>query len=164
MQLYDETMSKIKDHVFERNDLELKYTQSLNVVESETGHIKHLNIKISEMEERIEEASRQFRAQQIIMEGKERAFQIETTTLNKNIDMLKGQVRSKKGHIHPMLFEDAAAKVSQCEEKNEELREEMGRILASSKEVALKAEVERLRKVMEAEKNSFEKELEPAIR
>ena len=42
-------MGKIKDHLFERNDLELKYSQSLNVVESETDHIKQLSIKISKM-------------------------------------------------------------------------------------------------------------------
>ena len=55
-------MGKIKDHLFERNDLELKYHQSLSVVENETDHIKQLNIKISQMEEKYEDTVRNLRS------------------------------------------------------------------------------------------------------
>jgi hypothetical protein len=50
--LYEDTFNKLKDQLFERNDLELRYNQSLSVVESETDHIKKLNIRISELQER----------------------------------------------------------------------------------------------------------------
>lgn len=109
MLLYEETMSKVKDHIFERNDLELKYNQSLNVVENETDHIRNLNIRISEMEERNEEISRQLRAGQIVLEGKEKAFKLETAMLNKNIDLLKATVRNKSSFVHPMRYEEALA-------------------------------------------------------
>lgn len=45
--MYEDTFAKLKDQLFERNDLELRYNQSLSVVESETDHIKKLNIRIS---------------------------------------------------------------------------------------------------------------------
>lgn len=47
MVLYEESFHKLKNEIFERNDLELRYRQSLTVVESETDHIKNLTIKIS---------------------------------------------------------------------------------------------------------------------
>jgi hypothetical protein len=50
--LYEDTFNKLKDQLFERNNLEPKYNQSLSVVESETDHIKKLNIRISELQER----------------------------------------------------------------------------------------------------------------
>ena len=43
----EESFNKLKDLLFEKNDLELKYNQSLAMVESENEHIKKLNIRIS---------------------------------------------------------------------------------------------------------------------
>ena len=59
--LYEETFNKLKDQLFERNDLELKYNQSLSVVESENDHIKELNIRISEYQERVEDLGRKMK-------------------------------------------------------------------------------------------------------
>lgn len=60
--------------MFERNDLELRYNQSLSVVQSETDHIKKLNIKISEMNERLQDMNRKLKGVQFILETKEKAF------------------------------------------------------------------------------------------
>ena len=126
-------MSKVKDHIFERNDLELKYNQSLNVVENETDHIRNLNIRISEMEERNEEISRQLRAGQIVLEGKEKAFKMELDILNKNIDLLKENAKKKSGFVHPMKYEEALASAINYEHKIEELKNQMIRIKADSR-------------------------------
>ena len=83
--LYEEAMARIKDHVFERNDLELRYNQSLNVVESETDHIKKLSIRISEMEERNEEIARELKTSHFVMEGREKTFKMELSALSKNL-------------------------------------------------------------------------------
>lgn len=61
------------------------------------------------MEERNEEISRQLRAGQIVLEGKEKAFKMETAMLNKNIDLLKESVRNRSSFVHPMRYEEALA-------------------------------------------------------
>jgi len=47
MSLYDKEMLNLKNERFERVNLDLRYKQSLQVMESENEHIKKLNIIIS---------------------------------------------------------------------------------------------------------------------
>ena len=64
--LYDETFMQLKNEKFERGNLDLRYKQSLTVMESENEHIKQLNIKMSELNEEIMSQNRKLTSMEFI--------------------------------------------------------------------------------------------------
>ena len=56
------------------------------------------------MEEDYEDMSRNLRANQLVMEGKERSFKMELDLVNKNVDRLKSNLKGKSGYVHPMRY------------------------------------------------------------
>ncbi len=122
--LYEEAFSKLKDQLFERNDLELKYNQSLSVVEAENDHIKQLNIRISEYQEKLEDQTRRFKGLEFVMDGKERTFRLEIAALTSALARQQAELQQRKAYPHPLLFEDLLSELQRARDRLQGLRDQ----------------------------------------
>ncbi len=121
MSLYDKEMLNLKNERFERVNLDLRYKQSLQVMESENEHIRNLNIVISENHEEIEEWKRRYRSLEYILKEKEHLFEVERTKLKMLLEESRKEVAKKKMFVNPMLVEDLRGLLARAIDKQEKL-------------------------------------------
>ena len=115
--LYDETFMQLKNERFEKGNLDLRYKQSLTVMESENEHIKQLNIKMSELNEEIMSQNRKLTSLQFISAQKQRQYKKQKTFWEGQIKKLEKENKERKLYVSPMVFEDAAANYAEVKEK-----------------------------------------------
>ena len=86
---FKKTFEEVKNEKFERKNLDLRYKQSLQVVESDSGHITELNRTISEATNRAEDAERKVKKSEYLLEERTKHFNKEKEKYETKILELK---------------------------------------------------------------------------
>ncbi len=96
--------SRLKDELFELENMNLKYNQSLLFLKGEKEYIKQLNIEISSHKQNFEELTKDKEALTLALEQARAQLRDTEAVISRRVEGLRAELARTAGYLHPLLY------------------------------------------------------------